>query len=66
MGKRLTIAWVVLSLLATTARADAWLDLDGQSAPEVSAPEWLHVPDGPFTPDRLKGKVWLLAFLAVH
>ena len=56
----------ILLLPAAPASADSWRTLDGQKAPEISASEWLNVPDGKTSRGALEGKVWLLTFFGIH
>ena len=64
--RRIALATGMLLLVATSATAGGWHDLDGRKAPEISANQWLNVPDGTPSVESLEGKVWLLNFIGIH
>ncbi len=64
--RRIAIASLILGSFAASAAAGGWRNFDGRAAPEITASQWLHVPEGSASLESLEGKVWLLNFIGIH
>jgi hypothetical protein len=59
---------VLLTLLTVTSAVHAgeWHVLDGKQAPPLTINAWLNHGEATPSNESLKGRVWLLQFMAVH
>ncbi len=64
--RRVVLLLFTVLTAASAVHAGEWHVLDGKQAPPLTITAWLNQGEATPSNESLKGRVWLLQFMAVH